>query len=128
MAVYEQHCMTHKDTVSRKRGTHNHDDMLNARKKLKHRYGYYMTATQLLPYTAAMVQIPVHLTMFVAIRTMSSQYPLWSEGGPVFDNAVLHLSNLSITDSSYVLPISIACVMGALQFMVMERNRTRGAG
>ena len=125
IAVYEINKLTHKERLSRKRGTANNEEHLMQRKQVFGKYGYNVSKTQLLPYTAAAVQIPIHLTMFVSLRTMSSEYPLWSSGGPQFLN---NLSNLSVIDSSMALPLSIGCTMAVLQYMMYQRNKVRSAG
>ena len=131
MAVYEVNKATHKERMKRKRGTADYagDEHILDRKGIHKKYGYNVSTTQLLPYSAALVQLPIHLTMFVALRTMTQKYPLWTQGGPEVElpGLSLALSNLSLTDASLVLPLSIGCTMGVLQLMMYRRNQVREA-
>eukprot|EP01084_Bolivina_argentea_P126105 223352_1 len=74
-------------------------------KELRAKYGfnpYTQQFRQMIPMT---LQIPVHLSLFVATRTMYPTYPDWKQGG------MLWFHDLSIGDPFYVWPAIAACTM-----------------
>eukprot|EP00483_Globobulimina_turgida_P003585 UN03591 len=61
------------------------------------------------------LQIPVHMSLFVATRTMYPSYPDWKEGG------ILWFNDLSIGDPFYIWP-AIASVTMIISGWNMTRN------
>merc|ERR1719461_1205765 len=58
IAVYEINKLTHKERLSRKRGTANNEEHASLRQQVFDKYGYNVSKTQLLPYSAFAAQIP----------------------------------------------------------------------
>lgn len=88
IAVYEINKLTHKERLSRKRGTANNEEHTLQRKQVFDKYGYNVSTTQMLPYTAALIQMPIHLTMFVSLRTMNKIITAAMESSKVFNRFV----------------------------------------
>lgn len=135
IAVYEMNKSVFNERLLRKRGETSLKDQIKTtnyipnRKELNNKYGYNISKTQLLPYSSALIQIPIHLTMFVSLRTMSSKYQLWNEGGfQLFNNQYFNFLNLSSIDSTLILPFTIGITMGLLQYMLFHKNRQRSIG
>jgi YidC/Oxa1 family membrane protein insertase len=55
-----------------------------------------------------MLQMPIFISMFFALKTMPELYPSMTEGG------TLWFTDLSVADESYALP-----VMSALSFLLI---------
>eukprot|EP01083_Nonionella_stella_P134100 407992_1 len=74
--------------------------------KIKAKYGFNPLYAQFRPLLTGIVQLPVHMTFYIAIRTMYASYPDWKYGG------IYWFSNLSIGDPYWILPVGVGCCMG----------------
>ncbi len=91
------------------------------RDELHKKYGFVPMQAQMLPFIPALIQLPIHLTMYVSINTMLSSYPLWNSGGFITNNGY-NFSDLSLTDNTFIFPVSIGLTMGILQFVFNYKN------
>ena len=135
IAIYEQNKVVFTERLSRKRNktsfkeTIQNTQFIPNRQELKIKYGYDVSKTQLLPYSSALIQIPIHLTMYISLMTMYNRYPLWNQGGfKLFNNDNLNFINLGLTDSTLILPLTIGCTMGILQYIMKKKNKSRSVG
>ena len=67
-------------------------------KALKAKYGFNPYTQQFKQLVPALNQIPIHMSLFVATRTMYPAYPDWKQGGAVW------FTDLSVGDPFYIWP------------------------
>merc|ERR1712228_116620 len=84
-------------------------------KELNAKYGFNPYTQQFKQIIPMCLQLPVHMSLFVATRTMYPSYPDWKEGG------IAWFSDLSIGDPYYVWP-SIAASTMILSALAISRS------
>ena len=82
-----------------------HKSYNQRQKELKSKYGFNPYTQEMKKMIPAMMQIPVHMSLYVATRTMYPTYPDWKQGG------ILWFQDLSIGDPYYVWPTISALTM-----------------
>ena len=75
-------------------------------KFIKNKYGFNPLYASLRPLIGALIQMPIHMSCFIATRTMYTSYPDWKYGG------YLWFKDLSAVDPYWVLPIFCSAFMG----------------
>lgn len=97
-----------------------HKSYNERQKELKSKYGFNPYIQDFKKMFPAMMQVPVHMALFVATRTMYPTYPDWKEGG------ALWFQDLSIVDPYYVWPTLSALTMIASGW-AMSKNMNLAA-
>lgn len=86
-------------------------------RELKGKYNFNPYTQQFKQIIPVCLQVPVHLSLFVATRTMYPSYPEWKEGGTAW------FTDLSLGDPFYVWPTMASLAMiasGWSMFQNME--------
>ena len=87
-------------------------------KRLLEKYGFNPYTQQMKLFIPAFIQIPIHLTLYCATRTMYPNYPNLKIGG------TLWFSDLSMPDSTYFLPSLCAASMIASTLILVKRSQS----
>ena len=82
-----------------------HKEYNQRQKELKSKYGFNPYTQEIKKVLPILLQIPIHMSLFVGTRTMYPTYPDWKEGG------MLWFNDLSIGDPFYVWPTIAASTM-----------------
>ena len=86
--------------------------------KIIAKYGFNPLYAQFRPLFAALIQAPVHLTFYIAFRTMYSSYPDWKYGG------LYWFKNLSVSDPYWILPLIVGASMGISFWNTMRYQKS----
>lgn len=91
--------------IGAKYGTTDKKKMDILSKKITAKYGFHPMYASFRPLVGIFIQLPVHMTFFIATRTMFNSYPDWKFGGLAW------FPNLSIADPYFILPCFVASAM-----------------